>query len=410
LKMPASPVSIQQLRDYAYCSMLYYWGHVAGIHGEKAPRTTLELAGEALREAWRIYASRPEVSMQEAVTVVWRTWLAREGADGDDVLKGLAGYAQALASILHGFESGRVRKRDGSRYKQPRMSHQFTKIARSSGLPALSSELDGKLLSALGIVKVNHALFGPYGVADAFADSLRMAKRLGSPGEAPAQEAILGVNVPVQVRVGGWVLPAVADMLVIDGPNETPPSVSVEVHNYELGRPPLVRHVGRDLRVISALHMEPLKGNELVFGVVTGVTYRHIRSGWTHRRRMAAGGRLTHVLEASLRGIQAGVYLPMFLTDPGRCDTCAMKARCFNPGGLDALEVLSPSLAHRSQAIAESVRAVAGSLDLGERKLLAGTLKGLGRELAARQGLTSDLPEAVAVLRRTLEPAGVRES
>ena len=405
--MPRSSVSLDQLRDYVYCSMLYYWKYVAGIRGEKAPRTTLELAGESLRQAWRIYADRPEARMPEAVMMVWRTWLAREGVDGDDVLKGLAGYSQAMASILQGFESGKVRKADGSRYTQPRMSRQFTKIARSSGVPALAGELDRKLLPALRVVRVDHPLFGPYSVADAFADSVRMAERLGSPAEAPQREAILAVEAPVQVRVGGWVLPAVADMLVVDDAGETPPSVFVEVHDYELGGAPLARMVGRDLRVIAAVHMEPLKGSELSFGAVSGVTYRHIRSGWTHRRRMAPGGRLTHVLEAALRGIQEGVYVPMFLTDLSRCDTCVMKVPCFNPGGLDALEALAPGLASRAQAVGESVRAVAASLSPGERRQLLGVLRRLAEELAAREGLTSDLPEAVAVMGRTLQPAGI---
>jgi len=404
--MARSSVSLDQLRDYVYCSMLYYWKDVVGIRGEKAPRTTLELASESVRQAWRIYADRPDTRMAEAVMMVWRTWLAREGVDGDDVLKGLAGYAQAMASILQGFESGRVRKADGSRYKQPRMSRQFTKIARSSGVPALAGELDRKLLPALRAVKVDHPLFGPYSVADAFTDSLRMAERLGTPAEAPQREAILAVEAKVQVRVGGWVLPAVADMLVIDDAGETPPSVFVEVHDYEFGSAPLARTVGRDLRLIAAVHMEPLEGGNLSFGAVSGVTYRHIRSGWTHRRRMAPGGRLTHVLEAALRGIQEGVYVPMFLTDLSRCETCLMKTPCFNPGGLDALEALAPGLASRAQAVGESVRVVAAGLSAGERKQLFGVLRRLAEELASRDGLTSDLPGAVAVMGRALQPVG----
>jgi hypothetical protein len=404
--MPRSPVSLEQLRDYAYCSMLYYWRHVAGIRGEKAPRTTLELASDSVRQAWSIYASRPDTGLPEAVMMVWRTWLARVGADGDDVLKGLAGYAQAMASILHGFESGKVRKADGSRYKQPRMSRQFSKLTRSSGTPALAGELDRKLLPALRVVKVDHPLFGPYSAADAFTDSLRMAERLSSPAEAPRPEAILSVNAAVQVRVGGWILPAVADMLVIDDAGERQPSVFVEVHDYDLGGPPLARTVGRDLRMIAAAHMEPLEGGDLTFGSVSGVTYRHIRTGWTHRRRMEPGGRLTHVVEATLRGVQEAVYVPMFLTDLSRCETCVMRIPCFNPGGLDALESLAPGLAGRAQAVGESVRAVAASLSPGERRQLLGMLRRLAGELAARDGLTSDLQGAVAVLGRVLEPIG----
>jgi hypothetical protein len=100
-------------------------------------------------------------------------------------------------------------------------------------------------------VKVDHPLFGAYSVADAFADSLRMAERLSSPAEAPRPEAILAVNAKVQVRVGGWILPAVADMLVIDDADERQPSVFVEVHDYELGA--LLWH-GRwaHLRMIAA--------------------------------------------------------------------------------------------------------------------------------------------------------------
>ena len=403
--MPLSPVSLEQLRDYVFCSMLYYWKHVVGLRGEWAPRTTLEIPGDSLRQAWRVYARRQEAGLQEAVMVVWRTWLAREGADEDDVLKGLAGYAQALAHILEGFESGKIRKRDGSRYKQPRMSRKFKSMARSSGLPALAKELDRKLMAALRVEQVDHPLFGPYSVADAFADSLRMAERLAAPGEAPANPAILGIQVPVQVRVGGWVLPARADMLVMDELENTPPSVLVEVHDYDLARTPSARMVSRDLRVIAALHMEPLPESTIAFGEVTGVTYRHIPTGWTHRRRMAAGGRLTHVLETTLRGIQEGVYLPMFLVDLSRCEVCAMRARCFNPGGLDALEALAPGLSNRAQAVAESVRVVAGGLDPGQRKLLVGLLRRLAEELAERGGLTGDLPAAVTVARQMLEPA-----
>jgi hypothetical protein len=405
--MPRSPVSLEQLRDYVYCSMLYYWRHVVGIRGEKGPRTTMELAGDSVRQAWRIYADRPDTRMADAVMIVWRTWLAREGVDGDDVLKGLAGYAQAMAGILHGFESGKVRKADGSRYKQPRMSRQFTKIARSSGMPALAGELDRKLLPALRAVKVDHPLFGPYSIADAFTDSLRMAERLSSLAEAPQREAILAVGATVQVRVGGWVLPAMADMLVIDDSGETPPSVFVEVHDYDLGSAPLARMVGRDLRMIAAAHMEPLDGSELSFGAVSGVTYRHMRSGWTHRRRMEPGGRLTHVIDAALRGIREGIYVPMFLADLSRCETCVMKTPCFNPRGLDALEALAPGLASRAKAVGESVRAVAAGLSPGERRQLLDVLRRLAEELAARDGLTSDLPGAVAVMGRVLQPVGV---
>ena len=158
------------------------------------------------------------------------------------------------------------------------------------------------------------------------------------------------------------------------------------------------------------MHAEAVEDSEPAFVAVTGVTYRHVRSGWTHRRHMAPGGRLTHVLEAALQGIQEGVYVPMFLTDLSRCETCAMKVPCFNPGGLDAMEALSPGLAHRSQAVAESVRAVMEGLNPDQRGLLAGVLKELGHELAVRQGLTSDLPGAVSVMARSLEPveAGAR--
>ena len=65
--MPRSPMSVEQLRDYAYCSMLYYWRHVAGIRGEKAPRTTLELAGDSVRDAWSLYASRPGTGLPDLV-------------------------------------------------------------------------------------------------------------------------------------------------------------------------------------------------------------------------------------------------------------------------------------------------------------------------------------------------------
>ncbi len=418
--MPVSPITLDQLRDYAYCSMLYYWKHVVGLEGEPAPRTTLELPGQVIRQAWKVVVNQgkgaeagpdyAQLGLPEAAMVVWRTWLAREGADTDDVLKGLTGYAGALAKILDAFESGRVRKRDGSRYKQPRMSRAFKDMTRSAGLPALAKALDKKLLPALHLAPGKHPLYGRYTVADAFCDSLNMAERFSRPGESPVTEAIIGVDVPVQVRAGGWTLPAVADMLVIDSEARSdPPAVVVEVHDYAPGRPPLARQIGRDLRVIAALHMEPIADETSQFGEVTGVTYRHIASGWKHFRRRAGSGRLTAVLEATLRGVQEAVYTPMFLTDLSRCQTCPMQGSCFNSGGLDALEALSPGLTRRAEAVAGSVRAVSTGLNAPQRKLLMPALKRLTAELEQRGGLPSDLPGAVRVLEARLSPAGVGE-
>jgi hypothetical protein len=400
--------------------MLYYWKHVVGLQGEVDPRTTLELPGQVIRQAWRVVARRApsaegganstRTGLREAGMVVWRTWLAREGADTDDVLKGLTGYAGALARILEGFESGRVRKRDGSRYKQPRMSRAFKDMARSAGLPALAAELDKKLLPALHLVPAKHPLYGRYTAADAFCDSLDMAERLSRPGESPAHEAVLGVDIPVQVRAGGWILPAVADMLIIaDGNGADPPAVVVEVHDFEPGRPPLARQTGRDLRVIAALHMEPLAGGTPQFGEVTGVTYRHVLSGWKHFRRRAGIGRFTAVLEAALRGIQEAVYTPMFLMDLERCRACPMQGPCFNSGGLDALEALSPGLTTRAEAVAGSVRAVSAGLNAPQRKLLLPVLKRLTAELEQRGGLPGDLPGAVRTLERGLSPVALEE-
>jgi hypothetical protein len=104
--------------------------------------------------------------------------------------------------------------------------------------------------------------------------------------------------------------------------------------------------------------------------------------------------------------VQEGVYVPMFLTDLSRCETCVMKGPCFNPGGLDALEALAPGLAGRAQAVGESVRAVAVGLRPGQRRQLLGVLRRLAEELSARGGLVGDLPGAVAVVVRVVQPAG----
>ncbi len=158
------------------------------------------------------------------------------------------------------------------------------------------------------------------------------------------------------------------------------------------GRPWLARS-DSDLRVIAALHMEPLAGGTPQFGEVTGVTYRHVASGWKHFRRRAGSGRLTAVLEAALRGIQEAVYTPMFLTDLSRCQACPMQGPCFNSGGLDALEALSPGLTTRAEAVAGSVKAVSAGLNPSQRKLLLPALKRLTQELDQRGGLPATCRE-----------------
>jgi len=404
LSMPTAPVSLTQLRDYAYCPLLFYWKHVLELRRESQPLSTLELPGLSMRQALRVYFHEAEEKFESAVLAVWRTWLARHDLDQQDVLKGLLGYAQALMQILQGFDSGSIRKSNGSRYKQPRMSPKFKGMARSSGLPALADSLDEKLIPALGLVRGEKHLVGPFSVADAFTESLRMAQYLARPGALPPLPAVLGVDVPVRIRVGGWDLPAVADMLVMEDMGCDPPAVQVEVHEYDPFMKPHESWVSRDLRMIAALRMQPRIDTEISFGQVTGVTFRHMPSGWSHRRSHIPGGRLTHVLDTALRGIMEGVYLPMFLHDLHRCQPCAMRERCLNPGGLDALEVMAPALMSRVGAVSAAVQMVMPGLNITQRQILASTLKQLTQTLLEGQGSAFDLPATLNVLEQRLEP------
>ncbi|HVP22050.1 MAG TPA: hypothetical protein VMS73_09345 [Anaerolineaceae bacterium] len=346
--------SLEEIHDYLFCSLFYYLKHQSplmqgnrpGQASKESPLpsvTTLDLPGMALSQALAVYAGGkyPQIDFTRLVSLVWEAWWTQKKLDPQG-FRLLSDYAQYRKNILEQFLSGKIQGKDHQPYKEPRMSRRYQDMLETAGLTRLAGQIDESGLSALGCVTGEMPGMGKYGLADAYSDSLHMAA-LYPP---PLQEVIYGIGVPTILRlVSGDTLAAKADLVILEKE-----ATLIEVHDFS---PSLVfprTWVGRKLEVIAAFYMEaadPAKP----FPQVEKVVYRHWMSGKTVERRQLREARLIFALEAAKRGIQAGIYLPQFLSgDLSRCRQCPAQEVCIPASG-DLMEWFLPGEAEYSQQL-----------------------------------------------------------
>lgn len=364
-------IDLQEIQDYLFCSLWFYLKHrpsplvdEAGKEHAIPTYSTLDLPGLAITQALDAYASGsyPE-PFPELVRFIWEAWFQQKGV-GDDVLKSIQAYAGIRNDILAQYTSGKITNRDHKPYTEPRMTLRYKEMMENAGLAGLVGPIDAAALENMGCRAAEMAGIGPYPLADAYANSLFMAGRY-SP---PPPQAIYGLQVAVVIPLyNHQSISATAD-LVVRGAD----LAIIEVHDFF----PAFRWerawVGRRLDVIAGLYMTAADP-ERPFPKVEKVVYRHFLSGKTLERRSVRQARLVFALEAVRRGIEAGIFIPQFLSgDLTRCRLCPAQSICIPASG-DILEWFLPGEWDTSARVAREARRI-GPVDAETVQKLLGAM------------------------------------
>jgi len=325
-------IDLQEVKDYLFCSLLYYLKYrrplvvkEAGMQWQLPSYTTLDLPGLAIEQALKVHATgQTSYSFPVLVDLVWKAWFAQKGI-GDDVYQSLRSYAGVRNKILNQFLSGAITNKAHQPYTEPRMTNRYKEMMDRAGLEPLSQAIDEAALEKIGAVAGEFSGIGGYSLASAYADSLHMTRQY-SP---PLPEAIYGVQVKTVVRLPNKeVISATADLVILGADSAT-----IEFHDFDPVFTVQSTWIGRRLEVIAAMEMQAVE-SEKSFPKVERVIYRHFMSGKTLERRSVREARLVFALEAAVRGIEAGIYTPQFLSgDITRCRGCPAREICIPASG-----------------------------------------------------------------------------
>jgi hypothetical protein len=195
----------------------------------------------------------------------------------------------------------------------------------------------------------------------------------------PPRQSVFGVGVPCAVEVGQFRVKATAGIVVRDGQD-----IIVQVLNTLPWRHEETK-IGRNLRVIAAMHMK--FDDDGTQRSVSGVSFVSAVEGRPVIRKLVRPQRLSIVLAWAMMGIQAGVFLPQFVTDSLRCDLCSLRPVCI--GQDDLLEYSLPASDIWGEAAAQALELLGELPD--DRRTAVGDLAAL----FVRQGI---LPVDVAAL------------
>jgi hypothetical protein len=313
-------LALAELWAYAGCPYEHFWRYTAGL---ASPPTARGLVEQAVQRALAEYYGGSGQNVILCVGQVWRGIVEQWGY-GSDAWDMLVRFATTKSRVLEPFASGRVKKRDGSRYKVPQMSDEYKRRAMDAGLPQLAARLSERLAEAPVYVDDD------YGIPEAFSESVEVA----GGNTWPVPEVVLGVGVPFRVNLtDGMTLSGAADLVVTSKDRR----VDVEVHDWGVVCPP-VQVVRRDLRVVAAFHAQAEGWDE-----VGRVVFRHVRSGATVPvSRVPGVSRLLTALVAAASGIRHRVVVPRLAARSRECLDCAFYGLCTD--GHDVLDTLDPTL------------------------------------------------------------------
>jgi hypothetical protein len=343
--------TLTQLKDYLYCSFFYYLRHVHpetrdGAHFVLPERTTVRLPGLALSRALHSHASGKYTGygFTDLVRGVWKAWLTSAKLP-QEAYDNLERYGQSRLQALKNYLEGRVRKPDGAAYKEPRMSKLFARTLEEKGLPPFGEQLNGLILPAIHYHLVDLPKIGPYGVGDAFSESLLMAERYAP----PEPEAILGAGVKGVAQLGALEVEVTVDLLV-----RHEGGAIAEIHDAEPYFHTRDMIGARRLEAIAAMNASFPDRN---WPAVTAVVYRHLMSGSEKKRVSLRGSRLFFAALAAQRGIDAEIFTPEFVNGSWeKCNACPAAEFCLGrgDGGDDLVEHFYPGFvpyAERLQAL-----------------------------------------------------------
>jgi hypothetical protein len=314
--------TLEEVQDYLYCSLLYYLKHRKGAAELNIPAlTTADLPGEAINQALRVFSAgdHPQLSFRALVQAVWATWMKQKGI-GADTITMLLGYESMRREILDQFLSGKITKRGGGRYTEPRLSTRYRQMTEHAGLQAVAARIEEQMLPRFQVASAELDLLGEYLIADAYADSLLMAARY----PLPPREAIAAADEDITIRSRNNIQIQVKAHLLIKGKSGTIAVVAESEPAFYFNP----TWAGRNLAAIALSLYDGAGHSEKP---VHKILIRHLMSGKDVARKRLRTSRLSLALLHGVRGIQADLYLPQFLSgDLSRCRRCPAERICLD--------------------------------------------------------------------------------
>ena len=344
--------TLEELQDYLYCSLLYYLKHREGAELNIPALTTAGLPGEAISQALRVFSAgeHPQLSFRALVQAVWATWM-KQREIGSDTITMLLGYETLRGEILDQFLSGKIKKRGGRRYTEPRLSTRYRQMTEHAGLKAVAERIEEQMLPRFQIASAELDLLGPYPIADAYADSLLIAARY----PLPPREAIVAVDENIIVRSRNNIQIQVKAHLLIKDKSGLIAVVAEAEPVFYFN----TTWAGRNL---AAIALSLYDGADRGVAPVQKVLIRHLMSGKDVARKSLRTSRLSFALLHGVRGIQADLYLPQFLSgDLSRCRQCPAERLCLDADA-DPIETAYPG------TLSWSERVMAAGEKLGRSK------------------------------------------
>lgn len=315
-------VKLASIQDYMYCPMLYYWNHDAQgrslAEKEEMPaRTSRALPKLVITSALQAWASGEYAghSILELARDVWRVWFAHYAIRAD-VITMLERYVEERNAILDQFLAGKIRRKDGTQYVEPRLTNRYRDMLEMAGLSPVPMKVEEHLQPAFRVAKARLPKLGDYHVADAYCDSLLMAARY-SP---PAASSIVALQEPITIAINGVQVEVVIDLL-LDGAD----GLIAEVHDHA----PVFYFDRRKARVDLRMVAISAAAEKWGRGQLRLLRYRHFQSAQQLDRKALRLSRLSFAVTTAMRAIENNIYVPAFLGgDMSRCEQCPAKGQC----------------------------------------------------------------------------------
>lgn len=392
-------VNLQELLDYSYCPVSYWWRRVqkgyvpldtsGRMSAEDLIREVVELGIAAYYKA---LGRGQAATVFEAFNYVWGKKIKEWGLPAD-VTKAMIEYHQRRQELLSKFgPGGNIKKADGGLYLRPMWTKMWASMAVQSGLNELAAIIDSHQ-TKVGMgpnIEVAENQFPVPGLAEAFADSVMMASKADEIG-LPSVEQVVGTSVLVQVDLSHISIQYVADIVIDLGEKKRvgrPPQGEQAEHKSEVKHiayelflfeptPPYGISVGRDLRLSALGNSRPVELlGEYDEISVDAVNMRHLFSGERAEiTEYPAVTFLNSLARQFITAVRSNVYMPRMVNGWDACGECNYRPLCYSNSGIMDLfhapiEAELTAALGLSDKLLETITAQATSLDAVRETLL----------------------------------------
>ncbi|MEJ2605998.1 MAG: hypothetical protein P8Z41_04935 [Anaerolineales bacterium] len=355
-------LKLDDVRDWAFCPLRVWWrktGLAKDVADTGGKRTGEKLVRESILSAialyYKVVKNKPDFTFGEGLGLVWKKWL--DAWELSDTLAAhLIDYQNRRRSLLRRFEEGAITKRSGEKYKRPTWTRYWREMAETSGLSSIRKMIDRHQSKiGMGVLDLPDDEYyqSPIGLADAFANSMDMARNIN----LPDPKGVLGVQVPMFVELPSVKLQCRVDIVRMTGTSKPVgrPSKNEDKKSFiykleciillfDEGIPSLYS-LSRDLRVLAFGQAEvesDVNGGEYK---VDRVRILHLPSGESQELtpRLGDGSEILESLSRSvITGIRGGVYVPRMVCGWKSCGDCEYRILCYSDAGV--MEAFNPPL------------------------------------------------------------------